>query len=652
MLNRYLTKSRFKIGCECPTKLFYTAKKEYANNNLDNEFLQALAEGGYQVGELAKLDLMDGINIKSLDYNKALIQTQKELKKDFVILYEPAFLYKDLFVRVDLLVKNKDLIMIYEVKAKSYNSLKDSFFNAKRDGFISKWKPYLYDIAFQKYVVTNSLNDLKIHSYLVLTDKSAICTVDGLNQKFPISRNNDNRIEVNVQKLSDDDLLQNLLISVSVDDEINFIYENTIFEDTGLNFYDQINFLSDMYKKDEKIAPQIGAKCSKCEFKTDLNTELRSGFHECWKEKLNFNDNDFLKPLVLELWNYREKDNLISNGKYFLENITDDDFKNLESNSQKLTQQQRQYLQVKKVKENDDSVYFDKESLKNEIASWTFPLHCIDFETMANAIPFNKGLHPYENVAFQFSHHIIYEDGRIEHKGEYINTNQGEFPNFKFVRALKKELENDQGTIFRYSPHENTILKHIYEQLENSNELDKEELKEFILDITYNKDIDHIGYRNMVDLLELVKWYYYDPNTHGSNSIKYVLPAIINRSTYLQAKYSKPIYGTAQLPSKNFNDFVWIQKDQTGNIKDPYKLLPKIFEDINEVDEQKLLMENEELRNGAAAMTAYAKMQFTHMSEYEKNAITKALLKYCELDTFAMVLILESWINDCKGNKN
>ena len=64
MLNRYLTKSRFKIGCECPTKLFYTAKKEYANNNLDNEFLQALAEGGYQVGELAKLDLMDGINIK------------------------------------------------------------------------------------------------------------------------------------------------------------------------------------------------------------------------------------------------------------------------------------------------------------------------------------------------------------------------------------------------------------------------------------------------------------------------------------------------------------------------------------------------------------------------------------------------------------
>ena len=55
------------------------------------------------------------------------------------------------------------------------------------------------------------------------------------------------------------------------------------------------------------------------------------------------------------------------------------------------------------------------------------------------------------------------------------------------------------------------------------------------------------------------------------------------------------------------------------------------------------------LRNGAAAMTAYARMQFTQMSNYEKESLTNALLKYCELDTFAMVLILEEWINECKN---
>ncbi len=49
---RYLTKSRFKLALECPTKLYYTAKAEYGNTKEHDEFLQALAEGGFQVGEL------------------------------------------------------------------------------------------------------------------------------------------------------------------------------------------------------------------------------------------------------------------------------------------------------------------------------------------------------------------------------------------------------------------------------------------------------------------------------------------------------------------------------------------------------------------------------------------------------------------------
>ena len=55
MKPRYLTKSRFKQALECPTKLFYVGKKkEYADNSLSDDFLIALAKGGYQVGELAK----------------------------------------------------------------------------------------------------------------------------------------------------------------------------------------------------------------------------------------------------------------------------------------------------------------------------------------------------------------------------------------------------------------------------------------------------------------------------------------------------------------------------------------------------------------------------------------------------------------------
>ena len=146
----------------------------------------------------------------------------------------------------------------------------------------------------------------------------------------------------------------------------------------------------------------------------------------------------------------------------------------------------------------------------------------------------------------------------------------------------------------------------------------------------------------MVDLWHLVKRYYYDPATKGSNSIKQVLPAILNSSEYLQEKYSKPIYGAeGGIPSLNFTNWQWIKK-QGGKVEDPYKLLPKMFSDVSE-EEFVLLSSDDELAEGGAAMTAYARMQFEEMSDYERNELEKALLKYCELDTLAMVMIYEGW---------
>ena len=64
MTPRYLTKSRFKLAVECPTKLFYYGKgKEYRDTMSEDAFMAMLAEGGYQVGALAKLRYLDGIEI-------------------------------------------------------------------------------------------------------------------------------------------------------------------------------------------------------------------------------------------------------------------------------------------------------------------------------------------------------------------------------------------------------------------------------------------------------------------------------------------------------------------------------------------------------------------------------------------------------------
>ena len=88
MRPRYLTKSRYKLGLECPTKLYYTGKSEYANQNIEDTFLLALADGGFQVGELAKCYFLGGHDIKTLDYDEALSQTNELLKKDQVTIYE------------------------------------------------------------------------------------------------------------------------------------------------------------------------------------------------------------------------------------------------------------------------------------------------------------------------------------------------------------------------------------------------------------------------------------------------------------------------------------------------------------------------------------------------------------------------------------
>ena len=54
---------------------------------------------------------------------------------------------------------------------------------------------------------------------------------------------------------------------------------------------------------------------------------------------------------------------------------------------------------------------------------------------------------------------------------------------------------------------------------------------------------------------------------------------------------------------------------------DPYKLLPSMLGDISSHDLE-LLMDDNEIREGGAAMTAYAKMQFEEMSDSREGSDT------------------------------
>jgi len=54
---------------------------------------------------------------------------------------------------------------------------------------------------------------------------------------------------------------------------------------------------------------------------------------------------------------------------------------------------------------------------------------------------------------------------------------------------------------------------------------------------------------------------------------------------------------------------------------------------------------DDQIKDGGGAMTAYARSQFTEMGEEEVAVVRPALLRYCELDTLAVVMLWEEWVH-------
>jgi len=651
MTQRYLTKSRFKLALECPTKLYYSGKpKEYRDNMSENLFMATLAEGGYQVGELAKARYPNGIEIEGFDHQKVAKQTQEHLQHDQVVLFEPAILLGSFFVRIDLLVKNGNHFELIEVKAKSYDS-KNPDIESKRGGISSGMLSYIQDVAFQKWVLQQAYPQAEITTFLMMPDKALSTEVDGVNQIFKINGRSD--IEVhNPNGVDLQQLAEKLLNKVSVDCYVDQVLANPISFSGGEDLIQDIapKFAA-AYQGDQRIAPVIGAQCGGCQFKSPMGDTLKSGFHECWQQALGWKSDDFSDGTVLDIWNFRKKQQLIDQGVHKISQVQRDDigdFKD-EADITGLNRMQRQWLQINGIPNGKDlgGYYFDQALGHVEMSKWQYPYHFIDFETSSVALPFHAGMRPYEAVAFQFSHHVMEADGSIRHAGEFLCVEPGVFPNFAFARALKAELDQDDGTVFMWSHHENTILSAIIEQLahDEAPPADAEELIQFI------KTLIKGGERAMFDLCTFAEKAFFHPVTKGSNSIKQVLPAILKVSKKLQSFYSKPIYGAPNgIKSINFaseSGFTWVEITPDGKISDPYKSLKQYAKDLLPTDlENDNALETSIIADGGAAATAYARLQFEDLNQQAREKIMSALLRYCELDTLAMVMIVQAWQHD------
>ena len=667
MSEKLFTKSAFKQAMNCLAGLYYYRNPQlYANQELEDEFLASLAEGGFQVGEAAKvyMEVPEENDIKTLDYDEALARTQELWRQENVRIAEAAFKYKNCFIRADIIIKEGHDIKLIEVKSTS--------FNPEKEGLASK-DEYIWDVTFQKWVVVHALHEMypdekyTVTAYLMMADKSKKAPLKGINQMFRITNEEGRKRALRTPdavKLVGTDPV---VTPFNVDRNCNSNIRNGDPEGDPLfesDFHDQCLRWADMYCNNEHGWGPLDTHCFQCPFRRSPGDprELKDGFMECWMHDTDIKEEDFDKPWISDL--NGPKKPYYGEGILFLDEMPVPEAGSV-NDKYGLDRSERNLLTAGMLTGRKDllslfshnihsNAYLNVEGLRREMDKWEYPLHMIDFETSAVALPFYEGMRPYESIAFQFSHHIIRKTDTgytIEHAGQFINVEKGHFPNFDFLRALKAELDKDNGSVFRYAAHENTILNHIARQLVESLEPDKDELIAFIESITHEKKTNRKGGpRDMIDLLEVVKKYFYHPSMKGSNSIKVVLPAVLNTSKFIQDKYSKPIYGS-EIKSLNIppdKPMAWITFDADGEtVINPYKILPPVAEYLD-LDEN--LMEaleedwEKNIANGGAALMAYSELQFA--DNVKSDALVKALLRYCELDTMAMVFIWEYFYHE------
>ena len=162
-------------------------------------------------------------------------------------------------------------------------------------------------------------------------------------------------------------------------------------------------------------------------------------------------------------------------------------------------------MQLKHHKSQE--IHIEKENISDFLKTITYPINFFDFETFQNAVPRFDGQRPYAQMQFQYSLHILHEDGRLEHK-EFL-ADENEEPRTLLVKHMLQDITKE-GSIIAYSKSfEQTQIRNLAAFVPNEAER-LLALNERFVDLA-----DPFRY----------KWYYH-PKFNGRFSIKVVLPTL------------------------------------------------------------------------------------------------------------------------------
>ncbi|MDA3950803.1 MAG: DUF2779 domain-containing protein [Spirochaeta sp.] len=426
-----LSKSRFVAGLQCRKRLWL----EVHRRDLAEEpgpATQRIFDSGHEVGELAQREFPGGVLIDTPHYEveRAICETEEAVAAGATILFEPAFMYDNILVRVDVLKKNDDGTWDL-IEVKSTTKASDT---------------HVADAAVQKYVLEGSGFTVRSVSIMHLNREC----------RYPD--------------------LSNLFIIESVDDRVREMWPE---------LQPRVGEFSHLLLHDSAPDVPIGKHCTapySCPF-----------INHCWAAVKH--PSIFTIPRI----NKKSIDTLIGQGVTGIVDVPD---------TFPLSENQRRYVDL--FKEGHTQIMWP--AIRDAFAELEYPLYFLDFETQADPIPRHDGLRPYDQFPFQYSLHILHQDGTLEHT-EYLHPNTTD-PRRPLMESLIRNT-GETGSIVAYNaPFEQRVIKDLARIFPEH----RRRLHRFL--------------PRFWDLLVIFRSYYVDPAFGGSNSIKKVLPVLVPELSY------------------------------------------------------------------------------------------------------------------------
>lgn len=210
------------------------------------------------------------------------------------------------------------------------------------------------------------------------------------------------------------------------------------------------------------------------------------------------------EPTILSIPNLRGRrldqiNDLIAQGIYSLRDLPEDF---------PLTEKQAEAVREKLNPE----LMINEQGILEKFSQLEYPLYFFDFETLDPAIPRFEGLQPYQHFPFQYSCHILHQNGELEYH-TYLHENETD-PREKIIESLLETLGEKGSIIVYYQWFEAQRLGELAEQFPE-----------------YSTQLNQIKER-LWDQWKIFKDDYQHPDFGGSTSLKKVLPVLVPEMSY------------------------------------------------------------------------------------------------------------------------